>query len=212
MWIFKIDVESNKNQSKIKIAGMIQFPAFLRSIISITLSSQLAQDTPRAHLPPTDSNIRFTCKPENAYVYNPSQYLSVLEIDFSSFLMEEYKNILYWSIFYCRGWQEPYEVQQGEVQIPADGKEQPQAPAHARGTQLGADLHKKTWQSWQTLSWIWVNSMPLLLEGQRYFWLHNAKYLQLVERCGPSNLVLMSPHLECCVQFCTPSTRNTWVY
>ena len=41
------------------------------------------------------------------------------------------------------GTQEPHEVQQGEVQSPAAGEEQPQAPAHAQGCPVGKQLSRK---------------------------------------------------------------------
>ncbi|KAK4825929.1 hypothetical protein QYF61_003424 [Mycteria americana] len=44
--------------------------------------------------------------------------------------------------------QEPHEVQQGEVQNPAPGEEQPHAPVHG----WKVVLQKRTWGSWRTPS------------------------------------------------------------
>ena len=41
------------------------------------------------------------------------------------------------------GLQEPYEAQQVEVQNPAPGKEQPQAPVHAGSSPAGKQLGRK---------------------------------------------------------------------
>lgn len=46
-------------------------------------------------------------------------------------------------------WQEPHEVQQGEVQNPASGEKQCQAPVYAGDTQLHSiSLMQEGWESW----------------------------------------------------------------
>jgi len=46
------------------------------------------------------------------------------------------------------GAEEPDEVQQGQVQVPAPGKKQPYAPVQALGGPAGEHLCGGTWVSW----------------------------------------------------------------
>lgn len=58
-----------------------------------------------------------------------------------------------------KGWQGPYAVHHREMQSPAPGKEQPQAPAHAGGQWLENSLYE------EMLEELWLFSFEKFLRG-----------------------------------------------
>ena len=95
---------------------------------------------------------------------------------------------------------EPHEVQQGEVQSPAPGEEQLQAPVHAGESPAGKQLYKKRSAGPDGHQ---VDHEPAIYpcgqEGQWYplSCITNVIYCQQVERGDP--FLLLST--EFCVQF-----------
>lgn len=82
-------------------------------------------------------------------------------------------------------------------------------PTHTLGlTGCGATLQDETWASWQTSS-TWVSNMPLW-HLEPFTYMHYSTEKRLSKAFLPFLLALVRPHLESCVQFGAPSTRNIW--
>ena len=80
------------------------------------------------------------------------------------------------------GWQEPHLVQQEVAWSHISGEKQPQAPAHARGTQLESSSAEKGLRVPWTPSWTWAGNMPRPQRRQVVTWVALAKYHQQVKR------------------------------
>lgn len=110
------------------------------------------------------------------------------------------------------GQQEPHETQQGEVQSPVPGEEQPQAPTRAGGHPAGKQLGRKG--SCWTPSWTWASTVSLQQGRQMVPW---AALHQLLLEVGekwyfPFALLSWDPTWSILFSSGLSNTRAVWTY
>lgn len=99
-------------------------------------------------------------------------------------------------------WQEPCESQQGQVQGPAPGEDEPPAAVPAGAWPGGAALLKSPWASWQTGSW-WASRVSWQQRGPTTSWAvwPGAEPADGGNWPSPPYSALIRLHLEYHVQF-----------